>query len=178
MYTSYFSGSIEQYHNNNDHVRYEERTQSMKESIVNHIQRREGLGSVVILHHIELMPPTIVSEISQVLNGKSHSLIFQSLDNEQLVEANCNGTVFIMTSKAWGTTSIIRHVVHNNGWNVLRSRDSLTSSIRQEVDAHVDISSNTVRIVSCEILFVMLIVISPRSATQYLSASCYPSLLS
>ena len=139
--------------NDNDPIRHEERTHSMKERIVNHIQRREGLGSVAILHHIESTPPMVVSEFSQVLNGKSHSLSFQSLDNE-LVEANCNGTVFIMTSNVWGTNSIIQHLVQNNGWNVLRSRDSLISSIHQEVNSYVEISSNSasVRIVSCKIL--------------------------
>ncbi|KAL7446042.1 hypothetical protein ACHAXH_009654, partial [Discostella pseudostelligera] len=114
-----------------------ERAQSIKELIVNHIHRREGLGSVVILRHVESMHTSIVTEILQILHGTSHSLHYQTSDNE-LVEANCNGTVFVMTSKVWGTNGILRHLEQGYSWNVLRSREALTSSIHQEVDSYLE----------------------------------------
>lgn len=123
----------------------EERVQSLKELIVNHVHLREGLGSVVILHHIESMPPSIVSDIIQVLNGKAHAITYISLDNE-LVEANCNGTVFVMTSKVWGTNSIFRHLEKNGSWNVMQSRDKLISSVREQVDSYLEQFSNIISV--------------------------------
>ena len=112
-----------------------ERAQSMKEMIVDHIRSRGGLGSVIIIHHIESMPVPFVTEISQVISGKFHSLSYQTPEN--LVEASCNGTVFVMTSRQWGTKSIFQTIQQNGGLNRL-SRETLIKSIRREVeDAHL-----------------------------------------
>jgi hypothetical protein len=136
-----------------------ERAQSIKELIVNHIHRREGLGSVVILRHVESMHTSIVTEILQILHGTSHSLHYQTSDNE-LVEANCNGTVFVMTSKVWGTNGILRHLEQGYSWNVLRSREALTSSIHQEVDSYLE---------SFSIIANVSIIMHSCSTDQYVS---------
>ncbi|KAL7531591.1 hypothetical protein ACHAXR_006316 [Thalassiosira sp. AJA248-18] len=107
-----------------------------KELIVNHILRRNGLGSVIIIHHIELLPISILSEISQILSGKSDKLSHQSSEN--LVEASCNGAVFVITSKQWGSKSIFQHIQRNGGLMNGLGRESLISSIRWEVDSHLD----------------------------------------
>ncbi|KAL3768593.1 hypothetical protein ACHAW5_001890 [Stephanodiscus triporus] len=113
-----------------------ERALSMKELIVNHIHRREGLGSVIIIHHIESMPVSVVTDIAHVLSGKHHSLSYQTPDN--LIEASCNGTVFLMTSRQWGTKSIFQ-VIKQNGRSNRLSRESLIKSISWELeDSHLD----------------------------------------
>ena len=112
-----------------------ERAQSMKEKVVDHIHSRGGLGSVIIIHHIESMPVPFVTEISHVIQGKYHSLSYQTPEN--LVEASCNGTVFVMTSRQWGTKSIFQVLTKNGGLNGL-SRETLIKSIRRELeDAHL-----------------------------------------
>ena len=112
-----------------------ERAQSMTEMIVDHIHSRGGLGSVIIIHHIESMPVSFVTEISHVISGKYHSLSYQI--PEILVEASCNGTVFVMTSRQWGTKSIFQTIQQNGGLNRL-SRETIIQSIRREVDdAHL-----------------------------------------
>ena len=108
-----------------------ERAQSMTEMIVDHIHSRGGLGSVIIIHHIESMPVSFVTEISHVISGKYHSLSYQTPEN--LVEASCNGTVFVMTSRQWGTKSIFQTIQQNGGMNRL-SRETLIKSIRREVE--------------------------------------------
>eukprot|EP00581_Thalassiosira_minuscula_P018014 CAMPEP_0183732182 /NCGR_PEP_ID=MMETSP0737-20130205/37722_1 /TAXON_ID=385413 /ORGANISM="Thalassiosira miniscula, Strain CCMP1093" /LENGTH=742 /DNA_ID=CAMNT_0025965111 /DNA_START=1 /DNA_END=2226 /DNA_ORIENTATION=+ len=122
---------IGSYYNPNDG----EEVHPIKETIVNHIRSREGLGAVVIIHHIELIPSSILSDISRVLDGKTDVLSYSR--SEEVVEASCNGTVFVITSKQWGTKSIFRHIQKNDGVSGLH-RETLTSSIRWEVDSHLD----------------------------------------
>ena len=108
-----------------------ERSQSITEKIVNHLNSRDGLGSVIIIHHIESMPMQTISEILDVLSGKHHSLSYQaSID---AVEASCNGTVFVMTSRQFGTNSIFQVIKQNGGLNRM-SKESLVESIRRDVD--------------------------------------------
>ena len=109
--------------------------QSVKELIVDHIHGRAGLGSVVIIHHIELLPTSILSDISRVLSRKTNTLSYQT--PEKLVETPCDGTVFVLTSTQWGTKSIFQHIQRNGGLDGLR-RESLISSIRTEVDSQLD----------------------------------------
>ena len=82
---------------------------AIMELLVNHIRSRDGLGSVIIIHHIESLPAQVLSEIAQVVNGKSSTLSYGTFD-DKLVEASCNGTVFIMTSRQWGTNSLFHHI--------------------------------------------------------------------
>jgi hypothetical protein len=113
-----------------------ERARSMKELIVNHIHGRERLGSVIIIHQIESMPVSVVTDIAHVLSGKHHSLSYQTSEN--LIEASCNGTVFLMTSRQWGTKSIFQVIKQNGGLNRL-SRESLIKSISWELElSHLD----------------------------------------
>jgi hypothetical protein len=113
-----------------------EKAHSTRKLIVDHIRSREGLGSVIIIHHIESIPGPLVADISHIIRGKYHSLSYQTPNN--LVEASCNGTVFIVTSRRWGTSSIFQIIKQNGGLSRLRS-ESLIKTIRREVeDAHVD----------------------------------------
>lgn len=108
----------------------------LSEMIINHINSREGLGSAIIIHHIETAPMSTLSEIANVISGKSDTLTHHIAPDKQ-IKASCNGTVFILTSKQWGTKSIFRNIQQNNGLKGLR-RDSLISSISWEVDSHLD----------------------------------------
>ena len=116
---------------------------SVKDQIVNHLLRRKGFGSVIILHHIErLLPRDILPELSLVLSGKSDTLTYftpsSEGDNNALVkkEVSCNGTVFLLTSKQWGSETILRHIRSNDGLINGLNRDTLVSSVEEEVDSH------------------------------------------
>lgn len=113
-----------------------ERAHSTKQLIVDHIRSREGLGSVIIVHHIETIPGPLLADIAHIIRGKYHSISYQTSNN--LVDASCRGTVFIMTSRRWGTSSIFQIIKQNGGLSRLRS-ESLVKTIRREVeDAHLD----------------------------------------
>ena len=140
-------------------VDYEDLFQSaIMELLVNHIHSRDGLGSVIIIHHIESLPAQVIHEIAQVVNGESSTLSYGTSD-DKLVETSCNGTVFIMTSRQWGTNSLFQHIEQYNGSKGLhRNRESLIYSIRDEVDSHLD-SSNKFASVSvyCHVLCIFKI---------------------
>ena len=110
-------------------------TQSVKKTIVNHIIQRLHQGSVIIFHHIEAFPPALLSELSQVITQKSQHLSYTRQDgSEQTVSTN--GTVFVFTSKQWGTKNIFEEIQRNGmRTNGLR-RDSLLNTARWEMDSH------------------------------------------
>lgn len=103
----------------------------LKPMMIDHLKKREGFGSAIILHHIEHLPISLLSDISEVLSGKTNILSYTSRDGE-VVEAVCDGTLFLFTSKDWGTRSILREVQIHGGID-RSSRDSVISSIRHEV---------------------------------------------
>ena len=99
-----------------------------KRWIVDHLRSRGGLGgSVVIIHHVESLPRSVLMDISQVLSGNTDTLSYRTPDS--LVSATCNGTVFVLTSH-WGSQSVFQHTQRD----VLtaRRRESLTSFIAEE----------------------------------------------
>ena len=126
------------------------------ELLVNHIRSRDGLGSVIIIHHIESLPAQVIHEIAQVVNGKSSTLSYGTSD-DKLVETSCNGTVFIMTSRQWGTFSVFQHIEQYNGSKGLhRNGESLIYSIRDEVDSHLDSSNKFASVsVHCHVLCIL-----------------------
>eukprot|EP00970_Alexandrium_tamarense_P002793 scaffold390_cov191-Alexandrium_tamarense.AAC.8 len=106
----------------------------IKKMVVDHIRERDGLGSIVLIRHVDLLPVSFLSELAIVLSGKSHTLSYIT-DNES-IEVSCNGTVFVFTSKLWGSKSIFNQIQMNGGMSRLR-RDPLIASIRWEVDSHL-----------------------------------------
>lgn len=102
------------------------------ETIVNHINGHEEVGSVIIIPHIESMPIQIIRDVSYVLSGKYHSLSYQTRECK-FVEASCNGSVFILTSRLFGVKTIFQIINENNGLHRLSS-ESLITSIRRNVD--------------------------------------------
>ncbi len=104
---------------------------SAKKKIVDHIQIREGLGSVVIVHHMEHLTNSLLEEFSEVLSGKSNNLSYDSSDGK--VEAACDGVLFIFTSKRVGTRRIMQEIQDSGGIDEL-DYDSMVSSIRREVE--------------------------------------------
>ena len=136
---------------------YEDLFQSaIMELLVNHIHSRDGLGSVIIIHHIESLPAQVIHEIVQVVNGESSTLSYGTSD-DKLVETSCNGTVFIITSMQWGTNSLFQHIEQYNGSKGLhRNRESLIYSIRDEVVSHLDSSNKFASVsVHCHVLFIL-----------------------
>jgi len=123
--------------------------QSIMELIVHHIHSRINLGSVVIIQHVEEMDKRALLDILEVLNGISSTLSYKMSD-DKVVETSCNGTVFIMTSRLWGVKSIYQHLQQTVGRKGVQ-KESLTSSIRQEVttissrfDSSIQVSSMTI----------------------------------
>ena len=110
-------------------------THSAKTRIVNHLIQRLHQGSVIIFHHIEAFPLALLSELSQVIMQKSHSMSYTMQDGSERV-VSTNGTVFIFTSKQWGTKNIFEEIQRNGmRTNGLR-RDSLLNTGRWEMDSH------------------------------------------
>lgn len=109
---------------------------SIKEMIVNHIIQRQHEGSVVILHHIEALPLELLSELSLVINGKTRHLSYTNLSDVEL-SASTDGTVFIFTTKQWGTKNIFDEIQRNGMKTKGLRRDSLLNSVRWEIDSHV-----------------------------------------
>jgi len=99
--------------------------------IVDHMKVHEGLGSVVIVHHIEHLPDSIFEVLSEVMSGKSNNLSYDSFGEK--VEAVCDGTLFIFTSKRLGTRRMMQEIQDSAGIDDL-DYDSLVSSIRREVE--------------------------------------------
>mmetsp|Transcript_24561 Transcript_24561/g.47554 ORF Transcript_24561/g.47554 Transcript_24561/m.47554 type:complete len:463 (+) Transcript_24561:367-1755(+) len=99
--------------------------------IVDHVKVHEGLGSVVIVHHIEHLPDSIFEVLSEVMSGKSNNLSYDSFGEK--VEAVCDGTLFIFTSKRLGTRRMMQEIQDSAGIDDL-DYDSLVSSIRREVE--------------------------------------------
>ena len=122
-----------QIHGSNDYDNNLRNVHPVKELIINHILQRHGFGSVVILHHIELLPKSLLSDIANVLSRKSDTLSYETPKKE--AHASCEGTVFVFTSTQWGTKSIFQNIQSNGGLSGLR-RESLISSIRWEVDSN------------------------------------------
>ena len=108
---------------------------SRRRSIIEHIQRRKGLGSVIIIHHIEhLGDDGLLSDIFKVLNGHTNTLPYVHDDNDEA--ASCDGTVFLLTTEQWGTKRIFQMIQQNDGLENL-PREGLLSAIRWEVDSHL-----------------------------------------
>ena len=109
---------------------------SFRHRITEHIQLRKGLGSVIIIHHIEeLGDDDLLFDIINVLNGKSKSI---PLTNGNLDDKNasCDGSVFLLTSEEWGTKRIFQMIQHNDGLMNLPWK-RLISGIRREIDSHL-----------------------------------------
>ena len=123
-----------------------------KASIINHLIQRQQQGSVIVLHHIEAFPPELLSELSQVINGKSQHLSYTNSDGTE-ISASTNGTIFIFTSKQWGTKSIFQEIRKNRMRTIGMHRTSLLSSVRWEVDSHFQYRSKMANVSSPLILF-------------------------
>ncbi|KAL3793221.1 hypothetical protein HJC23_000763 [Cyclotella cryptica] len=121
---------------NNDST-HSSKDHPIKEMIVNHIIQRQHTGSVIITHHMEVLPLSLLTELSSIINGKSQYVSYTTPNGDE-VSACTNGTVFVFTSKQWGTKSIFEEI-QKNGMRVksLR-RESLLSSVRWEVDSHLE----------------------------------------
>jgi len=113
---------------------------SRRRSIIEHIQQRKGLGSVIIIHHIEhLHDKGLLSDIVKVLNGDVDTIPYADDDNDDEEKMNevvsCDGTVFLLTSEQWGTKRMLQVIQRNDGLRNL-PREGLLSGIRWEVDSH------------------------------------------
>ncbi len=124
-----------------DHRSEIEGSSQLRRRIVEHIRYRESLGSVIIIQHVEHFPVSLLSDIFRVLSGKSYTLSYNASGGA--VEASCNGTLFLFTSKQWGTRSIFREIQRNGGMARLH-REQLISSIRREVISHTNLQMSKV----------------------------------
>jgi hypothetical protein len=109
----------------------------IKEKIVNHIFQRQHLGSVVIIHHIEAVPLSLLSDVSNAITGRSDHISFTNPNGSE-VSATTNGTVFVFTSKQWGTKAVFEEIQRNGMRLIGLRRESLLRSVRWEVDSHLD----------------------------------------
>jgi hypothetical protein len=109
----------------------------IKEKIVNHIFQRQHLGSVVIIHHIEAVRLSLLSDVSNAIAGKSDHLSLTNPNGSE-VSATTNGTVFIFTSKQWGTKAIFEEIQRNGMSLIGLRRESLLRSVRWGMDSHLD----------------------------------------
>ncbi len=119
---------------------------SKRGSIIQHIHRRKGLGSVIIIHHIErLGDDGLLSDIVKVLNGNANTIPYAEMNHgndEKMDEVVCcDGTVFLLTTEIWGTKRIFQMINQNGGPKNL-PREALLSSIRWEVDSHLQYWQN------------------------------------
>ena len=127
----------------------------IKQKIINHIFQRQNQGSVVILHLIEMLPLAFLTELFHVVNGKSHHVSYTNSDGSK-VSVSTNGTVFVFTSKQWGTKYIFEEIQRNGmRTNGLR-RESLLTSIKWEMDSHFKYNSRVaeVSVLWCHLLAV------------------------
>ena len=138
----------------------------IKEKIVNHIYQRQSQGSVVILHLIEMLPLTFLTELFHVVNGKSQHISYTKPDGVE-VTASTNGIVFVFTSKQWGTKHIFKEIQKNGiRTNGLR-RDSLLNSIKSEVDSHFKYSKMAdVSLLRCRLLAAFLFLAIDLTSSQ------------
>eukprot|EP00984_Skeletonema_dohrnii_P017992 scaffold8307_cov75-Skeletonema_dohrnii-CCMP3373.AAC.2 len=106
---------------------------SRRRSIIEHIQRRKGLGSVIIIHHIEhLHDKGLLSDIVKVLNGNANTIPYAYDDNDDEEKMNevvsCDGTVFLRTSEQWGTKRMLQVMQRNDGLKNLPRKDCFRGS--------------------------------------------------
>jgi hypothetical protein len=111
-----------------------------RRSIIQHIQRRKGLGSVIIIHHIEQLDDNgLLSDIIKVLNGNTNTIPYSNDVNDgKNQEVSCDGTIFLLTSEQWGTKRIFQMIQRNEGLNYLSMMTGLLSGIRREVNSHLN----------------------------------------
>jgi hypothetical protein len=121
-------------------------TAKTRRSIIQHLQRRKGLGSVIIIHHIENLDDSLLSDIVHVLNGDANTIPNCADDDGKIDydkiddELSSDGTVFLLTSEQWGTKRIFQMIQRNNGLTsegLLPMNEGLLSGIRLEVDSHL-----------------------------------------
>jgi hypothetical protein len=104
---------------------------SITETIVNYMHQREGVGSVIIIHHIEAMSIPIMTDIANVLSGNHNTISYQA-SNGTTILTSCNGTLFVLTSQI-GTRSILQSIEQNQGLKRL-NREMLIESVRRELN--------------------------------------------
>ena len=105
---------------------------SVTETIVNYIYQREEHGSVIIIHHIELMPISIMTDIANVLSGNHNTISYQA-SNGTNISTSCNGTLFVLTSLQIGARSILQSIKQNHGLKHL-NKELLVESVRRELN--------------------------------------------
>jgi len=135
---------------------------TIRRNIIQHIQHRKGLGSVIIIHHIEQLHDNgLLSDIVKVLNGNANTIPYSNDDDdvdEKNQEVSCNGTIFLLTSEQWGTKRMFQMIQRNKGRLLNNNNNSnnnfltgLLSGIRWEVDSHLNywqrLNSHTIPIV-------------------------------
>jgi hypothetical protein len=104
---------------------------SVTETIVNFMHQREGIGSVIIIHHIEAMPIPIMADIANLLSGNHNTISYQA-SNGTTISTSCNGTLFVLTSQI-GARSILQSIEQNHGLKRL-NREMLIESVRRELN--------------------------------------------
>jgi hypothetical protein len=134
--------------NHNDESNDQDSAHRIKKSIIKHILEREHQGSVIILHHIEDIPLTLLSELSHVINGKFQELSYTNHVGSE-ISASTDGTIFVFTSKQWGTKNIFEEIQRNGMRTNGLCRDTLLSSVRREVDSHFQYWSKMANVSSC-----------------------------
>lgn len=102
---------------------------------------RKGLGSVIVIHHIERLDDDgLLSDIFKVLNGNANTIPYAEMNhgNDEKMDGvvSCDGTVFLLTTELWGTKRIFQ-MIHQNGGPKNLPREALLSGIRWEVDSHL-----------------------------------------
>ena len=105
---------------------------SVTETIVNYIYQREEHGSVIIIHHIELMPIPIMTDIANVLSGNHNTISYQA-SNGTTISTSCHGTLFVLTSLQIGARSILQSIKQNQGLKHL-NKELLVESVRRELN--------------------------------------------
>ncbi len=125
----------------------------MKKMIVEHQKRRKGLGSVVIMKHIDRLPIDVLDDFSAIMSGKSRTLSYYS-PHEGKVSANTDGTLFLFTSKTWGARSIQKKFLEDRGNPTGSHRVRFFESIEKEINRSTDSNFGSVSIDQCYINFV------------------------
>lgn len=125
---------------------------NMKKMIVEHQIRRKGLGSVIIIKHIDRLPIEELDSFSEAMKVKSGTSSYFSPDAGR-VSTNTDGTLFLFTSKTWGVNSIQEAFLDDRGKRTGTRRGSFINSIKNEIDRSTNSNFRSVSIDKWNIYF-------------------------